>query len=81
MQNPGSDAGVFVWAGDANIPYRTINPDAGANVTPRKTLHAPGISLLCTRFCKYTMVYVDNFKKKFVRVANRTDNPTFHSAK
>jgi len=41
MQNPGSDAGVFVWAGDANIPYRTINPDAGANVTPRKTLHAP----------------------------------------
>ena len=75
MQNPGSDAGVFVWADGADDRYCAVNTDARCNVTLKNSQrHAEetdsrslGISLLCTRLCKYTMVCVDNLKKNFAR--------------
>ncbi len=70
MQNPGSDAGVFVWADGADDRYCAVNTDARCNVTLKnsqrhaedKTVTLAGISLLCTRLGKYTMVCVDNLK-------------------
>jgi hypothetical protein len=67
MQNPGSDAGVFVWADGADGRYCAVTADARAtprrkirNVTLKKHVTPARISLLCTWLGKYTMVCVDN---------------------
>jgi len=37
MQNPGSDAGVFVWNNDVNACHNTANADASfCNATLKK---------------------------------------------
>jgi vacuolar-type H+-ATPase catalytic subunit A/Vma1 len=74
MQNPGSDAGVFVWADGrvADIAPRILTPVATSrrkirNVTLKKRLHARRDFPAMHTLRKYTMVCVDNFKKYFAR--------------
>ena len=40
MQNPGSNAGVFVWTDDADGRYYTVRANDGCNFTLKKTHHA-----------------------------------------
>jgi hypothetical protein len=85
MQNPGSDAGVFVWArgrhGAANIDARRNVTSKNPQRHAEKTLHARWDIPAMHTLRKYTMVCVDNFKKIFcARVAKRTDSPTSRGA-
>jgi hypothetical protein len=63
MQNPGSDAGVFVWAGGAHGRYCAVNADVRCNVTLKKGLHARRDTPVMHTRGRYTMACVDNFKK------------------
>jgi hypothetical protein len=73
MQNPGSDAGVFVWADGADGLSCAVN--ARCNVTLKnsqrpaedKTSRSLKYPCYTHRSAKYTMVCVDNFKKYFSR--------------
>jgi hypothetical protein len=71
MQNPGSDAGVFVLGRRCAWPALRDEHDARCDVTlktrnvtlRKKSSTLVGISQLCTPLREYTMVCVDNFKK------------------